>query len=51
MRGLEGGKQMGKLNMSQVCQGTETLGIALMIFIVHATKIRIYEIYNKSNLH
>lgn len=51
MSGLKGGKQMGKLNMSQAGQGTETLGIVFMIFIIHATKIRVYAIYNKSNLH
>lgn len=51
MRGLKEGKQMGKLNISQAGQGTETLGIVFMIFIIHATKIRVYAIYDKYNLH
>lgn len=51
MRGLEIGKQMRKLNMSQARQGTETFGIIFMVGIIYATKVHAYAIYNKSNLH
>lgn len=45
MSRLKRGKQMQKLNMGQTCQGTETLGIFFMLFIIHATKIHAYTIY------
>ena len=48
---LKIGKQMRKLNMLQTGQGTETFATIFMFFIIHATKIHAYAIYNKSKLH
>lgn len=50
MRYLKIGKQMG-INMIQASQGTETFGVIFMFSIIHATKVHIYTIYNKSNLY
>lgn len=51
MSRLKVGKQMAKLSMIQACQGTEAFGIVFMVVVIHATKIHVYAIYNKSNLH
>ena len=48
---LKIGKQTGKLEMVQACQGTKTFWIIFMLAIIHGTKIRVCAIYNKSNLH
>ncbi len=40
-------KQMRKLKVGQARQGTETLGIVFMRFIIHYAKICAYAIYNK----
>ena len=44
---LKIGKQTGKLEMVQACQGTKTFWIIFMLAIIHGTKIRVCAIYNK----
>ena len=42
---------MRKLDIRQPYQGMKVFQLVFMFGIIHATKMHVYAIYNKSNLH